>query len=77
MQAWDYFALRRGNEEIGENCLENGRGWLEEIAELSILSDYNHAVWTILLGEGYPYELLKERLQVFCDKMGLPLEIKE
>lgn len=77
MQTYDYFALRHGSDVTGKNSLVDRKAQLEEIAALSILSDYDHAVWTILLGEGYPYELLKKRLQVFCDKMGAPLQIKE
>lgn len=77
MQAWDHFALCQGSDVTGKNSLVDRKAQLEEIAALSILSDCDHAVWTILLGEGYPYELLKRRLQVFCDKMGVPLQIKE
>lgn len=76
VQALDHFALRHGSDVTGKNGLADKRAQLEKIAALSILSDYDHAVWTILLGEGYPYELLKKRLQVFCDKMGVPLQIR-
>lgn len=77
LQTRDYFALHPGSWRIEENDTKNKWKWFLENAELSIISDDSHAVWTILLGEGCSYQLLMERLEVFCENMGAFLRIEQ
>lgn len=63
----DYYGAPAWTEDIACSGYEEAKQRVQSEASIALVSDDTHAVWTILTGEHYPYGMLKDRLQDFCE----------
>jgi len=61
----DYYAIRE-NALFHETPCKSTFSSIKDKAEIALISDDTHGVWTILRTENYPQNLLTENLKTFC-----------
>ena len=70
----DYYAIKPSILQNKVLCKSDFE-LVKDRAEIALISDDTHAVWTILHTEEYPQNLLVENLENFCDTYSAKLHI--
>lgn len=70
----DYYAIKPDILQNKVLC-KSGFELIKDGAEIALISDDTHAVWTILREEKYPQNLLVENLGKFCEIYSTKLNI--
>lgn len=70
----DYYAIK-ASALVNETSRKSSFSSIKDEAEIALISDDTHSVWTILRTEKYPQNLLTENLRTFCDTYSAKLNI--